>query len=73
MLINVSDARRMLADLLKRAARGDDIVIAKGGRPVARLVPVEDGSSRRPGLAEGRVTEAFFEPLPDEEMAAWQQ
>jgi prevent-host-death family protein len=42
MLINVSDARRMLADLLKRVARGDDIVIAKRGRPVARLVPVED-------------------------------
>jgi prevent-host-death family protein len=73
MLINVSDARRMLADLLKRVARGDDIVIAKRGRPVARLVPVEDRSPRRPGLAEGRVTEAFFEPLPDEEVAAWQQ
>ena len=72
MLINVSDARRMLADLLKRVARDDDIVIAERGRP-GRLVPVEDRSPRRPGLAEGRVTEAFSEPLPDEKMAAWQQ
>ena len=31
------------------------------------------GEPRRPGLAKGRLTEAFFEPLPEDELAAWQQ
>ena len=73
MLINVHDAKAQLSELLERAARGEQIVIAKRGRPIVRLVPVEDRSPRRPGIAKGQVTDAFFEPLPDDELAAWEQ
>jgi prevent-host-death family protein len=73
MLINVHDAKAQLSELLERAARGEQVVIAKRGRPIVRLVPVEDRSPRRPGIAKGRVTDAFFEPLPDDELAAWER
>jgi hypothetical protein len=36
-------------------------------------VPAEESAPRKPGLAEGRVTDAFFEPLPEDELAEWQQ
>ena len=53
--------------------RGEEVVIAKRGKPFVRLVPVEDQTPRRPGIANGRLTDAFFEPLPDDELAAWDQ
>jgi antitoxin (DNA-binding transcriptional repressor) of toxin-antitoxin stability system len=49
------------------------VVIARDGKPVARLVPVAKREPRKPGLAKGRLTEAFFEPLPPEELDAWEQ
>ena len=48
-------------------------MIARAGRPVARLVPINAEEPRKPGLAKGRLTEAFFEPLPADELDAWQQ
>jgi hypothetical protein len=45
-------------------------MIAKAGVPLTRLVPK---APRRPSLARGRLTETFFEPLPADELAAWQQ
>jgi antitoxin (DNA-binding transcriptional repressor) of toxin-antitoxin stability system len=48
-------------------------VIARAGHPVARLVPVGPVEPRRPGLAKGRLTDALFEPLPPDELDAWQQ
>lgn len=71
--VNVHQAKTHLSRLLEQVARGDEVVIAKAGKPVARLVPVAARRPRRPGIAKGRVTEAFFEPLPEEELAAWQQ
>jgi prevent-host-death family protein len=73
MLINVHQAKAQLSELLERAARGEDIVIAKRGKPFVRLVRVEDRAPRVPGIAKGRLTEAFFDPLPDDELDAWGQ
>ena len=70
MLVNVHSARARLSELLERAARGEEIILAKRGKPIARLVPVEDREPRRPGLAKGRLTDAFFEPLPPDELEA---
>lgn len=70
-VVNVREARAHLSKLLERAHKGETIVLAKGGKPYARLVPLE--KPRKPGLLKGkiRLTEAFFEPLPPEELEAW--
>jgi prevent-host-death family protein len=71
--VNVHHAKTHLSRLLERAATGEEIVIARAGQPVARLVPISPVEPRRPGLAKGRLTDAFFEPLPPDELDAWQQ
>jgi prevent-host-death family protein len=73
MLVNVHQAKAQLSALLERAARGEEVVIAKRGKPFVRLVRVEDRAPRRPGIAKGKLTDAFFEPLPDDELEAWGQ
>jgi prevent-host-death family protein len=73
MIINVHQAKAQLSELLERVARGEEIVIAKRGKPFVRLVRVEDRAPRQPGIAKGQLTDAFFEPLPEEELEAWGQ
>lgn len=70
--VNVYEAKTHLSELLDRVLSGEDIVIARAGRPLVRLVPVEGQRMREPGIARGRVTDAFFEPLPDDELDAWE-
>jgi prevent-host-death family protein len=70
--VNVHEAKTHLSRLLEEVRAGEEIVIAKGGKPYARLVPVSLPSRRPLGFVPGRVTEAFFEPLPEEELAAWE-
>lgn len=65
--VNVHEAKTHLSRLLERAHAGEEIVIAKSGRPYARLVPLEGREPRRqPGTLKGKaeLTDAFFEPLP---------
>jgi prevent-host-death family protein len=67
-------AKTQLSRLVARAQRGEEIVIARGARPVARLVAINAPAVRREfGAMRGRarVTPAFFEPLPADELAAW--
>ena len=69
-LVSISEVKAQLSRLLDEVVAGEDIVVTKRGIPVARLTSVEP---RRPGLVKGRVTDAFFEPLQDEEIESWQQ
>jgi prevent-host-death family protein len=65
--VNVHEAKTHLSRLLERVERGEEIVIARAGKPVARLVPVEPTTHRRPiGRDKGRVwmSDDFDEPLP---------
>lgn len=71
-IVNVHEAKTHLSRLLEEARAGEEIVLAKGGKPVAKLVPVQDATTRQLGFVAGRLTKAFFEPLPDEEMTAWE-
>lgn len=72
--INVHEAKTHLSRLLKRAHDGEEIILAKAGKPYARLVPLESASrQRQPGRIKGRVEDAFFDPLPDDELAAWEK
>jgi prevent-host-death family protein len=73
MTVNVHEAKTQFSKLLERASAGEEIVIAKGGRPCARLVPLEAPRPRKPGLLKGSVDDSFFEPLPERELAAWER
>lgn len=71
--VGVHEAKTHLSKLLERVRAGEEIVIARNGEPIARLCPLETAPRRQPGLLSGTVDEAFFEPLPDEELAAWER
>jgi prevent-host-death family protein len=66
-VFNVHDAKTHLSRLLDRVAQGEEIIIAKSGRPVAKLVWVT-AEPRRPGRLKGRIHVGpdFEEPLPEE-------
>jgi prevent-host-death family protein len=71
-VFNVHDAKTHLSRLLERVAQGEEIIIAKSGRPVARLVRV-GAEPRKPGRLKGRIRVGadFDEPLPAEILAAF--
>ena len=71
--VNVYEAKTHLSQLLDRAAAGEEIVIARAGRPIARLVPLAGSPSRRsPGGWRGRVRISDdFDDLPAEIDAAF--
>jgi prevent-host-death family protein len=73
--VNVHEAKTHLSRLLDRAQEGEEIVIAKAGRPVARLGPlVRGGTKRRLGLLDGkfRIPDDFNRSLPDAVIAAFE-
>jgi antitoxin (DNA-binding transcriptional repressor) of toxin-antitoxin stability system len=62
---NLYDAKTSLSKLLERAARGEEIVLGKGGRPMARLGPLRKKHGRRkPGREKIRIADDFDAPLP---------
>ena len=68
-------AKTNLSDLVARAEAGEEVVLARGKEPAVRLVPVPPPRpERQPGRLAGRITigPEFFEPLPDDELAAWE-
>jgi prevent-host-death family protein len=72
--VNIYDAKTRLSELIDRAEDGEEIVIARAGRPVARLVPLKAaGRSRAPGRWAGRVKIAadFDAPLPTDLLRAF--
>lgn len=70
--VNIHEAKTQLSKLI---ANGEEVVIARYGEPVARLVPIRQPAARRiPGSARGKfsVPPDFFEPLPDEILNAFE-
>ncbi|MGD0308733.1 MAG: type II toxin-antitoxin system Phd/YefM family antitoxin [Acidobacteriota bacterium] len=75
MVINVYQAKTKLSQLIDRAAEGEEIVIARNGRPVARLIPCDQSRApRKLGILAGRihVSEDFDAPLPEEILARFE-
>ena len=71
--LNIYDAKTQLSRLVDRAAAGEDVVIARAGKPVARLVAIENAGPRQPGLLRGMtVPDDAFAPLSEAELAAWE-
>ena len=66
MLLNIYEAKTRLSALVEEAAAGAEIIIAKNGRPRAKLVPIRDVARRTPGRAKGkiRIADDFDAPLP---------
>jgi prevent-host-death family protein len=75
-VINVAVAKARLPELIERAARGEEIVLSRAGKPRARLVPLDTSRKalRVPGKGKGRfrITRDFDEPLPAEVLAAFE-
>ena len=69
---NVHEAKTHFSRLLDRVAQGEEVIIAKSGRPVAKLVRVA-AEPRKPGRLKGRIriSPDFDEPLPEEILAAF--
>ena len=72
-VVNMHEAKTHLSRLVERVAQGEDVVIAKAGRPVARLVPYEESAEpRKPGAWAGKVWMADdFDELPPDLLAAF--
>lgn len=74
-IVNVHEAKTHFSHFLDRAHAGEEITLAKAGKPYARLVPLappEPNKPRVPGLWPGVVPDSFFDPLLEEELAAWE-
>ncbi len=70
--VNIHDAKTHLSRLLEDVVAGQEIILARNGKPLARLVPFREDTDREMGFVAYHVPESFFEPLPEEELAAWQ-
>lgn len=70
----IHQAKTQLSRLIEEAERGEEVVILRGKKPVARIVPVEAAPKKRKlGIMKGEfvVGPEFFEPLSEEELKAW--
>jgi len=73
-VVTIHKAKSTLSRLIKKASAGEEVIIARGDKPVARLVSVgETKGKRQPGSLKGKlhVGPEFFAPLPPEELAGW--
>jgi prevent-host-death family protein len=74
-IFTIHQAKTNLSRLIKKASKGEEVIIARGSKPVARVVAVgEVKGKRQPGSLKGRlhVGPEFFEPLPMSELSTWE-
>jgi prevent-host-death family protein len=74
-IVTIHQAKTNLSRLIKKAASGEDVIISRGSKPVARLVAIGEVKGKRvPGCLKGRlvVGPEFFEELPDDELKLWE-
>ncbi len=78
-IVNVHEAKTHFSKLLDRAHAGEEIIVAKAGKPYARLVKIEAPEAvpfqRKPGGWPGLgdiPDSVWFDPLPDDELDAWE-
>lgn len=81
--VNIHQAKTQLSRLLKRVEAGEEVVLARAGKPVAKLVPMPANKPREPGLwlkkyphlipELEKLGELIEQPLPEDELALWEQ
>lgn len=73
--VNVHDAKTQLSKLLADVERGEEVVIARRGKPIAKLVPVTDVRERAPWgsleLPGPPIDDSVWDPMSDEELREW--
>lgn len=71
MIVSISQAKSQFSKLIAAVEAGEEVTITRRGKPVAKLTPIR--RKPVPGSLKGKValTDAFFEPLPDDELALW--
>ena len=73
--VTIHQAKTNLSKLIRKVAAGEEVIIARGAKPVARLVPIGEVKGKRlPGALKAtlRVGPDFFEPLPESELLRWE-
>lgn len=70
--VNIQQAKTHLSDLIARSEHGEEVVIARAGEPVVRLVPIVEPTNRKFGQMSFEVPADFDASLPEEELAAWE-
>ena len=72
--LNIHAAKTQFSRLIEEVEGGEEVIIAKAGKPVARLVPIDKRAKRKLGLLAGWliVPDDFDAPLPDEVLAAFE-
>jgi len=70
--VNIAEAKAKLSALIDRAAAGEEIVLSQAGRPVARLMPLEEQTPRQPGARRHWKVpdDLFLEPMDEEDLRA---
>ena len=74
-VVNIYEAKTTLSKLIERAAAGEDVILARGGKPAARLTQLEPAKRKiRFGLLKGkiRVSKDFDAPLPETALAEFE-
>jgi prevent-host-death family protein len=73
--VGVHEAKTHLSRLLRQVMAGDEVVITRGGTPIAKLVPVHSRGKRVLGIDEGviEISDDFDAPLPDDMLAHFER
>ena len=73
-VVNVHQAKTQLSRLLAQVESGEEVVIARNGKPIARLVRLQRRGKPQFGSWKDRIAldDSFFDPLPEEELSAWE-
>lgn len=72
--VTIHQAKTNLSKLIAEVLAGGEVVIARGKEPAVKLVPINPTKPKRmPGRLKGKIklTDAFFEPLPEDELTLW--
>ena len=75
LTVNIRQAKRNLSLLIKKVCEGEEVIITRRSKPVARLAPLaEVKKQRKPGSMKGKlvVGPEFFEPLSEDELSLWE-
>jgi prevent-host-death family protein len=73
-IVNMHEAKTTLSQLVEQVENGEEVILARAGRPVARVVAIRSAGRRVLGQWRGRlrIADDFDAPLPDADLAAWE-